>query len=246
MIMNVMTGIHGAGIIICFLMVLLVFVAKPSEQQKILFAGTLFTLLDVMGYYFELRSKSIEVTRLAVKMEYIGATMGLLCFLYFACLYSNHLHDKSIRMIKGLYTAIHIFILALIFTIDYNTLYYEKIEYTVENGIYLWIYHPGTFYYVWIVSSTILGILIALIMIQSVLEHKGEKRPELLLIFGASLIPVGLWGMKVLGMLGHYDSYPISMLITESFLVFVMYRYRLFDAVEMCHKCWMKSGKVFW
>ncbi len=232
MIMNVMTGIHGAGIIICFLMVLLVFVAKPSEQQKILFAGTLFTLLDVMGYYFELRSKSIEVTRLAVKMEYIGATMGLLCFLYFACLYSNHLHDKSIRMIKGLYTAIHIFILALIFTIDYNTLYYEKIEYTVENGIYLWIYHPGTFYYVWVVSSTILGILIALIMIQSVLEHKGEKRPELLLIFGASLIPVGLWGMKVLGMLGHYDSYPISMLITESFLVFVMYRYRLFDTVE--------------
>lgn len=230
--MNAMIVIHGVGIIICFFMVLLVFVAKPSEQQKILFAGTLFTLLDVMGYYFELRSRDIDVTRLAVKMEYIGTTMGLLCFLYFACLYSNHQHDKGIRFIKGLYTVIHIFILALIFTIDYNTLYYESIEYTVENGIYLWIYRPGTFYYLWIVSTTVLGIVIALIMIQSVLEHKGEKRPELLLIFGASLIPIGLWAMKVLGLLGHYDSYPISMLITESFLVLVMYRYRLFDTVE--------------
>lgn len=77
-----------------------------------------------------------------------------------------------------------------------------------------------------------LGIIIALIMIQSVLEHKNEKRPELLLIFGASLVPIIFWIMRILGYLGHYDSYPISMLITESFLVFVMYRYRLFDTVK--------------
>ena len=69
-------------------------------------------------------------------------------------------------------------------------------------------------------------------MIQSVLEHKNEKRPELLLIFGASLVPIIFWTMRILGYLGHYDSYPISMLITESFLVFVMYRYRLFDTVK--------------
>ncbi|MDE7187125.1 MAG: hypothetical protein K2O13_06420, partial [Lachnospiraceae bacterium] len=34
------------------------------------------------------------------------------------------------------------------------------------------------------------------------------------------------------GMLGYYDPYPMSMMITESFLVLVMYRYRLFDTVK--------------
>lgn len=230
--MNIMVAIHGAGIIVCFIMVSLVYVAKPSQQQKILFAGTLFTLMDVAGYFFELQSTSLEVTRLAVKMEYIGTTMGLLSFLYFACLYSNHNNDKIIRFIKGFYTIDHIFILLLVFTIDYHTLYYKNITYSVEDGIYLWVYEFGIFYYWWAATTAVLGCVIALIMIQSVLEHKRQKRPELLLIFGASLLPIGFWIMRLAGVTGYYDPYPLSMLITESLLVLVMYHYRLFDTVQ--------------
>lgn len=216
-------------------MVVLVFVAKPSEQQKVLFAGTLFTLLNMAGYYFELQSTCVEVTRIAVKLEYLGTTMGLLCFLYFACFYSCHKQDKIIRCIKWFYTIDHLFIMCLIFTIDYNTLYYASINYTItEDGKYIWTYTPGTFYYWWTTMTTVLGILIALIMIQSVLEHKrnGEKRPELLLIFCASLLPVSFWAVKATGVFGYYDSYPFSMMLTETFLVFVMYRYKLFDPVK--------------
>ena len=233
--MNVMLLVHGVGIIICFIMAMLVYMAKPSEQQKILFAGTLFTLFDMAGYFFELQSTSLEVTRIAVKMEYMGTTMGLLSFLYFACLYSNHSQDKSIKFIKYFYTIDHFFVLFLLFTIDYNSLYYQDISYEVlDNGSYLWIYTPGTFYYWWVVMTAVLGILIALIMIQSVLEHKrnGEKRPDLLLIFFASLLPLSFWFFKLIGAFGYYDSYPFSMMLTESFLVFVMYRYRLFDTVK--------------
>lgn len=233
--MNLVLAIHGAGIIICFIMVALVYAAKPSEQQKILFAGTLFTLLNMAGYYFELQSTCIEVTRIAVKLEYMGTTMGLLCFLYFACLYSRHQHGKIIKFIKWFYTIDHIFILGLIFTIDYNTLYYADINYIVmEDGMYMWLYTPGTFYHWWTTMTTVLGILIAVIMIQSVFEHKrsGEKRPELFLIFGASLLPVGFWAVKSVGAFGYFDSYPFSMMLTESFLVFVMYRYKLFDPVK--------------
>lgn len=230
--MNIMVILHGAGIIVCLIMVALVYVAKPSEQQKILFAGTLFSLMDVAGYFFELQSKSLDVTRIAVKMEYIGTTMGLLSFLYFACLYSNHNHEKRLRFIKGFYTIDHLFVLLLVFTIDYHTLYYKSITYSVEDGLYLWVYEPGIFYYWWAATTAVLGCLIALIMIQSVLEHKGEKRPELLLIFGASLLPLGFWIMRLMGLVGYYDPYPFSMMIAESLLVLVMYHYRLFDTVQ--------------
>lgn len=230
--MNAIVALHGIGIIIGFGLMVLIFRARPSEQQKILFAGTLFTFMDVSGYFFELQSKSLEVTRLAVKMEYIGTTMGLLSFLFFTCLYSNHLHGKVIRFIKLFYTVSNTFIMFLVLTTDYHRLYYKSIDFSIDNDLYLWIFTPGPFYYWWVITVTIMGILIAAIMIQSVLEHKGEKRPELLLIFAASLVPIGSWILRIAGVFGDYDSYPLSMLAAEAFLVLVMYRYRLFDTVK--------------
>ena len=230
--MNAVVALHGMGSMIGFILMVLVSQAKPSEQQKIMFAGTLFTFMDVSGYFFELQSKSVEAMRLAVKMEYIGTTLGLISFLFCACLYSNHLHSKSIKFIKYFYMVSNSFILFLVFTMEHHSLYYRSITYTISKGMYLWIFKPGIFYYWWVVTITIMGILIAAIMIQSVLEHKEEKRPELFLIFAASLIPIGIWILRMVGLFGYYDPYPLSMLITESFLVFVMYRYRLFDTVK--------------
>ena len=232
--MNTIVALHGVGIIIGFIMMVLIFRAKPSEQQKILFAGTLFTFMDVSGYYFELQSRTLETTRLAVKMEYIGTAMGLLSFLFFTCLYSNHLHGKVIRFIKTFYTVSNTFVMFLVMTMDYHTLFYKSMNYAIDedNGLYLLVYDPGIFHYWWVVTITIMGILIAAIMIQSVLEHKGEKRPELIYICISSLVPVVIWLLRGMGVFGDYDSYPLSMLLTESFLVFVMYRYRLFDTVK--------------
>lgn len=230
--MNAIVILHGIGSIIGFMLMVLVFKAKPSEQQKILFAGTVFTFMDVLGYFFELQSRSLEVTRLAVKMEYIGTTMGLLAFLFFTCLYSNHLHDKWIKLIKYFYIVNNTSILFMVLIMDYHTYFYKTMDFSIKDGLYLMIYEPGILHYWWTITITIMGILIAAIMIQSVLEHKGEKRPELILICAASLVPIGIWILRMTGVFGDYDSYPLSMLLTESFLVLVMYRYRLFDTVK--------------
>ena len=230
--MNAIVILHGVGSIIGFVLMVLLFKTRPSEQQKILFAGTVFTFMDVLGYFYELQSRTLEVTRLAVKMEYIGTTMGLLSFLFFTCLYSNHLHSKWIKLIKYFYTVNNTFILFLVLTMEYHTLFYKQLDYSVKDGLYLLVYEPGVFHYWWTITVTVMGILIAAIMVRSVLEHKGEKKPELLLIFVASLVPIGIWVLRMTGVFGDYDSYPLSMLLTESFLVLVMYRYRLFDTVK--------------
>ena len=230
--MNAIVALHGMSSMIGFMLMVLVFRAKPSEQQKILFAGTLFTFMDVSGYFFELQSTSLEVTRIAVKMEYIGTTMGLLSFLFFTCLYSNHLHSKSIKFIKSFYAVNNSFIMFLVITMDYHTLFYKSMDFSMTDGLYLLVYEAGFFHDWWTVTVTIMGILIAAIMIQTVLEHKGDKRPELLFIFVASLVPIVIWILRIVGVFGDYDTYPLSMLIAESFLVYVMYRYRLFDTVK--------------
>ncbi len=217
---------------VCFAMILLVGMAKPSVQQKILLVGTICTFLDMTGYFLELQSVSEEAARLSIKVEYIGTTMGLLSFLYFSCLYSTHLGDWHVRLIKRFYAVNHLFILVVVFTIDSNTIFYRKVERVVRNGYYLWSIDPGPVYYWWFITTMVLGFLITFIVLQSALEHRGEKRPELFLLCLASLLPICLWFLRMAGVFGYYDPYPMSMMITECFLVFIMYKYRLFDTVK--------------
>ena len=230
--MSAMTVIHGTGVLVCFVMILLVYMAKPSIQQKILLVGTICTFLDMTGYFLEIQSVSPEAARLSIKIEYIGTTMGLLSFLLFSCLYSSHLKDRHMKLIKGFYAADHIFILILVFTIDHNTLFFKAIDRVMQNGCYFWSIVPGPVYYWWVATTMVLGILITFITLQTALEHKGEKRPEYFLLCLASLNPIFLWLLRMTGVLGYYDPYPMSMMIMESFLVLVMYRYRLFDTVK--------------
>ena len=230
--MSAMTVIHGTGVLVCFVMILLVYMAKPSIQPKILLVGTICTFLDMAGYFLEMQSVSPEAARLSIKIEYIGTTMGLLSFLLFSCLYSSHLKDRHMKLIKGFYAADHIFILFLVFTIDHNTLFFKEIDRVMQNGCYFWSIVPGPVYYWWVATTMVLGILITFITLQTALEHKGEKRPEYFLLCLASLNPIFLWLLRMTGVLGYYDPYPMSMMIMESFLVLVMYRYRLFDTVK--------------
>lgn len=230
--MGAIITVHGMGVLVCFVMILLVWMAKPSVQQKILLVGTICTFLDMTGYFLELQSVSEEAARLSIKVEYIGTTMGLLSFLYFSCLYSTHLGDWHVRLIKRFYAVNHLFILVVVFTIDFNTIFYRKVERVVRNGYYLWSIDPGPVYYWWFITTMVLGFLITFIVLQSALEHRGEKRPELFLLCLASLLPICLWFLRMAGVFGYYDPYPMSMMITECFLVFIMYKYRLFDTVK--------------
>ena len=230
--MGAIITVHGMGVLVCFAMILLVGMAKPSVQQKILLVGTICTFLDMTGYFLELQSVSEEAARLSIKVVYIGTTMGLLSFLYFSCLYSTHLGDWHVRLIKRFYAVNHLFILVVVFTIDSNTIFYRKVERVVRNGYYLWSIDPGPVYYWWFITTMVLGFLITFIVLQSALEHRGEKRPELFLLCLASLLPICLWFLRMAGVFGYYDPYPMSMMITECFLVFIMYKYRLFDTVK--------------
>ena len=63
------------------------------------------------------------------------------------------------------------------------------------------------------------------------MEQKGERHHEYTLIIYAASMPFIFMILKLLGFTGYYDSFPFSMTITEIFLVVIILRYRLFDAV---------------
>ncbi|MGN0278278.1 MAG: histidine kinase N-terminal 7TM domain-containing protein [Lachnospiraceae bacterium] len=229
--MNAMIVIHGICVIVCMILVMIVLSSKTSDAQKWLLAGTTFVMINVVGYFFELQSTTVEGMRISVKIQYVGACFCLLCFLCFVDVYNNHINQKLINGIKAFYAVNNLMILLLVFTFEYHTLYYKAVHSVVQNGQCFWIYTPGFFHRWWTVTTNIMGLIILAIAISSAMEQKGERHHEYTLIIYAALMPVIFMILKALGVMGYYDSFPFSMTLTEIFLVVIILRYRLFDAV---------------
>lgn len=232
--MNLMIAIHGIGFVLCVILAFSVFMTKPSASQKYLFAGTVFISINIFGYLYELLATTEETMYLAVKLEYIGTTFGLLGFLYFICLYNTRIKKKILRAFKVFFSFNSMMTLAIVMGFDKHNLYYSQIERVdMGGGQCMWIFTPGPFRIWWGVVVWILGLTIVLIAVSSALEHKGEKRHEYRLIVLATAIPVVFLLITVMGLTGIYDVFPFSMMLAESLLVYTMFRYRLFDTVTI-------------
>ena len=230
--MNVALIIHGIGVVLCLIMMLLVYFAKPSMTQKLLFAGTAFIFIDVLGYYFELQSSNLESLGFAIKLQYVGATFALLSFLFFVSQYNSRLKKRLITIIQIFYIINNFIVLFIVLTFDKHHIYYKSIERIEQDGFYLWKYTSGPMHIWWIFSVWLLGMIIAWIAIESALEHRGEKRYEYVLFTVATIVPMIFLAIKTIGITGYYDTFPMSMIITEVFLVVIMFRYRLFDTIS--------------
>ena len=184
--MNVMIVIHGICVIVCMILVMIVLNSKTSEAQKWLLAGTAFVMVNVVGYFFELQSTTVEGMRISVKIQYVGACFCLLCFLCFADVYNNHINQKLINGIKAFYVVNNLMILLLVFTFEHHTLYYKAVHSIVKNGQCFWIYTPGFFHRWWTVITFTMGIIILTIAISSAMEQKGERHHEYTLIIYAA------------------------------------------------------------
>jgi signal transduction histidine kinase/ActR/RegA family two-component response regulator len=228
---DVIIIMHGIGVVLCFVLMLLVLYKKPSAEQNWLTAGTAFVMIDILGYFFELLSTNEESMRMSVKLQYVGSCFCLICFLNFVCLYNNHVKKGLVKCIRWFYAINNSIILMLVFTFERHTLFYKQVTYIVQNGHYLWIYTPGFFHVWWTATTNAMGVIIALIAVSSAMEHRGEKRPEYALILCAALIPICFLVIKFFGLMGYYDGFPMSMTITETFLIIIIYRYKLFDTV---------------
>lgn len=225
---NIMVIAQLIGSFIAFGLIIFVYRAKSSEPQKILFAGTVFVYIAMLGYYFELTSKTTEAAFLGIKMEYIGNTLGSLLFIFFVCIYSPR---RRYRIWKIFFLFNNLFILFLVLTSPYHTLYYKGFSQVSSDGITYMVMEHGFFYYWWMVSSSILGLLVVYIASVAYMEHKNKEHQEYTWIIAASAIPTLSWPMNIYHVFGYFDIGPMTLLITTVCLAIITTKYRMFDTV---------------
>ncbi len=226
--------LHSFACCFSLLLVVAAACAQPSRMQKVLFGGTTFFFINIVGYLCELLSTSREMMQISVKLQYVGMAVALIFFLLFFDIYNTRVPKNFMKVFKVCYCINNAAILLIVLFFDKYTLYYESVEPVITaDGHYLWSYTVGPCYYWWFATVYILTFLLLVIVVMSAWDHRGEAKGEYFLLIAVILIPIAVILLKLTGVFGYYDAFPIAMTIADIILIFDLYAYNVFDAVSV-------------
>lgn len=127
---TVFVWIQYIGIFILALEAFYIIWQKPSRLRVTLLVVILATLVNFVGYLFEIRSTTMETALQAVKFLYLGKPYIILATFLFAMRYYK---IRIPALVKYLLCMIHTGVSLLVFTCDSHFLFYSSIDYVDEG-----------------------------------------------------------------------------------------------------------------
>ena len=204
---------------------------RPSRLQVNLLLVILATLVNFVGYLFEIQSVTKETALLAVKFLYLGKPYIILGTFLFAM---RHYKIRIPAVIKYILCIIHIAISLMVFTCEHHTLFYSSIDY-VEEGYFPHLVLGHSFIY----NAYSVLILIYLLIIVGAgfrryrrVRTGREKKQIIYLMVIAMVAGIG-FAVYFSGIMRGYDSTLLGYLICTILLLIAMVRYNLLDTVEL-------------
>lgn len=123
-------AIQCFGILVLFVEIAYIFQQRKSMLQNLLLLVMVSTLINFVGYLFELLATTKEMALQAVKFLYLGKPYIILGMSLFVLEYFK---IQVPKIIKGIFVCIHAGISFLVFTCEHHTLFYDSIEYVDEG-----------------------------------------------------------------------------------------------------------------
>lgn len=223
--------IQFLGIIILFFELVYIFSQKPSTSQSLLSVITIGSLINTVGYLFELTSKTQDTALLSVKITYLGKVYILLGMFLFVLRYC-HVHLP--KWIIGFLFTVHTSIAILVFTCDFHNLYYRSISYSYDGFFPHLVVEHGFFYYFYLVF-----VVVYMITMPIVCMHRYKRttdtveRRQIIYLFIMALIPFIGFFIFLTGITDYYDITAMNYVVSDIILLFSIFRNNLFDTLEL-------------
>lgn len=222
----------GLGVLsIGMIAVALFFLMKGdgSREQKLMQYFLIGSLIQNVGYLFELTAPTVEAAIVAVKMQYMGSLAVPISYCYF--MFSYCYEKTPVRLLRIL-KIVDIIVLGLVFTCDLHPYYYSRIEwlYTPEGHGYLLLeYGPGYWLFM------LCGAAIPYVLSMYALIRVCVKRPDYAaerqykLILGLSFLPVVVLYLYVTKLTLVHDPTPFVLGMVLSGVVILIWRRKVYD-----------------
>lgn len=219
------------GIIILIIELLYIANQWKSRPQMLLMIFVISTLINFVGYLFELQSTNKETALIAVKFIYLGKPFISLSMILFVLEYCK---VKINKVITYILVCIHVGIMFLVFTCEHHSLYYSKIEYTYEGVFPHLVFKHGIIYNLYTVLMFFYTVCILVVCFKRYFKMDDviEKRQITYLLEMSAVTMAGY--IAFLAKLTYgYDTTILGYLISTILFLLSIFRYNLFDTLSL-------------
>ena len=225
---NVLIGLHVIGLLLVLSSLVVMFRGESTYGQKLLIYFMIAELAHNAAYTLELMAKTQDAALLALKIEYLCASIFAILYMMFIRYYCGLREMKVFErtlLIGAMVTVI------LVWTSPMHDFYYKSIGF--EKGKYAYHlvleYGPGFYIYA-LVSVAIPWLVVSWSLITSYIrEQDKNKKKNYSLIIAGSVFEFITFIAYVLGFFKGYDPTPITMSYILSIMVIFIWNRKDYD-----------------
>ncbi len=221
-------ALHIIGIFMVLSSLVVMFRGESTYGQKLLIYFMIAELAHNAAYTLELMAKTKEAAFLALKIEYLCASMFAILYMMFIRYYCGLKEMKVFErtlLIGALITVI------LVWTSPMHDFYYKSIGFEKGKFAYHLVleYGPGFWFYA-LVSVAIPWTVVSWSLITSYIKEQDKKRKQnyFFIIIG-TILEFIVFIIYVLGFFKGYDPTPITMSYILSIMVIFIWNRKDYD-----------------
>ena len=224
--------IHLFLLLVSMIFIGVILTEKATDNSKYLFAATMSNFMVVLGYTQEIVSTSSDFAFISIKIQLLGLIYLVTFLLFFIAGCCNEYIPKFVRFI--MLTADTLIVLFAL-TAEYHSLYFTKVVYHTGDGLYPHIIEQDGI--ICRISLAYTFLQIAMFLVFTVRDFSRKKRSATpLFLLNFCFLPAGIAYVLFLALTPEkmgYNPVPSAIFLGMSYLIFMVYRYRLLDPTQI-------------
>lgn len=229
--LSLFISIQYIGILVLLVEILYILSQKSSKLQMILLIVVAATLVNFVGYLFEIQATSKDMALQAVKFIYLGKPYIILGMFLFVLRYYK---VKLPKLLKMTLCILHAGISMLVLTCSHHKMFYSSIDFVEDEYFpHLVLGHSLLYnlYTLCIVIYLVILLVIGMKRYRRAETLKGRRQ----ICFFIAIPFVSIIGLLLFfsGVTHGYDSTLPAYLISTILLLISLVRYNLLDTVEL-------------
>ena len=230
--------VHIILLIASIVFIGVVLVEKANDTTKYLFCATICSFLTILGYIQELLGIDKSLTLFSIKIQLLGLTFLISFMIFFATRIRNNITPTPVRIAV---VVVDLIFLTLILTAEYHKLFFKSIDF-VQTGFYPHIVvEEGIACKLSQIYNVGLGVWFSVI---AIMDFKRQNKSSLIYLLPFCFLPTVISVIFFYTLTPErmgFNPVPGSIVIGMSYLIFMVYKFRLLDTKQLARDSIVES-----
>ncbi len=225
---HVVIALECFGICLTAIALFLLLNGDGAREQKLLIMILCGSLVQNVGYLLELIAPTMEAAMTAVTMEKVGSAFTPLCYCWFIYIYCSVRPPKI--LLRTLAIVSFLSLPTVIFS--WRGLFYREVQWVANgDGFYHVSLSYGPLYVFFTIAHIIIPYFLCIFTLMRAIRERSDRQVnrQYWTILAISGLPVIMLVLYVSKLLNVYDFTPVTLTISMSMVVIVIWGRRNYD-----------------